>query len=40
MKPDKLVRYLTPRQVAKSYGFSEGTLANMRSRRVGLPLSR
>jgi hypothetical protein len=30
-------RYLTPREVAASYGFSEGTLANMRSRRVGPP---
>jgi hypothetical protein len=30
-------RYLTPREVAQSYGFSEGTLANMRSRRIGPP---
>jgi hypothetical protein len=37
MKQTTLPRYLTPREVAQSYGFSEGTLANMRSRRIGPP---
>ncbi len=37
MKQASLPRYLTPREVAQSYGFSEGTLANMRSRRIGPP---
>jgi len=37
MKQASVPRYLTPREVAQSYGFSEGTLANMRSRRIGPP---
>lgn len=37
MNQTKQPRYLTPREVSQSYGFSEGTLANMRSRRVGPP---
>lgn len=37
MQQNKAPRYLTPREVSLSYGFSEGTLANMRSRRVGPP---
>jgi hypothetical protein len=37
MTQNGLPRYLTPREVAQFYGFSEGTLSNMRSRRVGPP---
>lgn len=30
-------RYYTPREAAGIFGYAEGTLANMRSQRVGCP---
>jgi hypothetical protein len=37
VRQNKLPRYLSPKEVSDTYGFPEGTLANMRSRRVGPP---